>query len=189
MTRLWLVRHGPTHAKAMVGWSDIPADLSDEAALTRLRRYLPDAPVVSSDLSRAVTTADALQRTARLPHDPALREINFGAWEMRTFTEVEAEDPQRIRAYWDTPGEVAPPDGESWDTVRKRVSDAIDRYLTQAFPDLIVVAHFGAILTQLQRAKSISGFEAFGHRIDNLSVTQLGYDGRHWTVGAINHRP
>jgi broad specificity phosphatase PhoE len=173
----------------MVGWSDIPADLSDEPALTRLRDYLPDAPVVSSDLSRAIATADALHRTARLPHDPALREINFGAWEMRTFSEVEAEDPQRIRAYWETPGEIAPPQGESWDAVRERVSQAIDAYLAQAFPDLIVVAHFGAILTQLQRAKDISGFEAFGHRIDNLSVTELGYDGARWTVGAINHRP
>jgi alpha-ribazole phosphatase len=36
MTRFWLVRHGPTHAKAMVGWSDLPADLSDTAALSRV---------------------------------------------------------------------------------------------------------------------------------------------------------
>lgn len=189
MTRLWLVRHGPTHAKAMVGWSDIPADLSDEPALTRLRSYLPQAPVVSSDLSRAVTTADALLPTARLPHDPALREINFGAWELRTFGEVEAEDPKTIRAYWESPGDVAPPDGESWNAVCNRVSDAIDSYLSQRLPDLIIVAHFGAILTQLQRAKGISGYEAFGHRIDNLSVTELGYDGLNWTVGRINHKP
>ena len=38
MTRLWWVRHGPTHAKAMVGWRDLPADLSDTAALARLAR-------------------------------------------------------------------------------------------------------------------------------------------------------
>ncbi|WP_333712566.1 histidine phosphatase family protein [Yoonia sp.] len=189
MTRLWLVRHGPTHAKAMVGWSDIPADLSDEPALWRLRDYLPDAPVVSSDLQRAVATADALQPTARLPDDAALREINFGAWEMRTFTEVEAEDPKTIRAYWDSPGDIAPPHGESWNAVCRRVSGAIDGYLAQGLPDLIIVAHFGAILTQLQRAKGISGYQAFGHRIDNLSVTELGYDGRQWSVGAINHRP
>ena len=61
MTRFWLVRHGPTHAKSMVGWTDLAADLSDTAALARLNAHLPpDAPVISSDLSRAITTADAL---------------------------------------------------------------------------------------------------------------------------------
>ena len=58
MTRLWLVRHGPTHAKSMIGWTDLPADfdykvfsdkydeviaahdLCDEDELTRLRAYL-----------------------------------------------------------------------------------------------------------------------------------------------------
>jgi alpha-ribazole phosphatase len=41
MTRLWLVRHGPTHARTMVGWTDLPADLSDVAALARLSAHLP----------------------------------------------------------------------------------------------------------------------------------------------------
>ena len=125
MTRLWLVRHGPTHAKSMVGWSDLPADLSDTDAIARLRNYLPEAPVVSSDLIRATATADAIGRNHRLPNDPALREINFGAWELRTFAEIEAEDHATIRAYWETPGHIAPPDGESWNAVRKRVDGAV----------------------------------------------------------------
>ena len=37
---IWWVRHGPTHRKEMVGWSDVPADLSDTAALARLLRQL-----------------------------------------------------------------------------------------------------------------------------------------------------
>lgn len=189
MTRLWLVRHGPTHAKAMVGWSDIPADLSDIAAIARLRAHLPDAPVVSSDLGRAVTTADALAPQMRLPHDPRLREINFGAWEMRTFAQVEAEDPATIRAYWETPGSIAPPQGESWDAIRARVDRAIDSYIAQGHQDLIVVAHFGVILTQIQRALGIGAYEAFSHKIDNLSVTELAYHAQGWTVGRINHRP
>jgi len=75
----------------MVGWSNLPADLSDTAALRRLSDHLPEqAIVVSSDLSRAADTASAIQRTrTRLPHQPLLREINFGAWELRRFAEVE----------------------------------------------------------------------------------------------------
>lgn len=191
MTRLHLVRHGPTHAKVMVGWSDLPADLSDTAALTRLSAHLPEqAVVVSSDLSRATATADAIQGPrARLPHNAALREINFGAWELRSHADIEAEDPNLIRAYWDHPGDVRPPNGESWHQVCARVDTAIDT-LISAHPggDLVVVAHFGVILTQLQRAMQLDTEAAFGHRIDNLSVSEITHlpDGM-WLAGRINH--
>ena len=189
MTRLWLVRHGPTHAKAMVGWTDIPADLSDTAAISRLRAFLPAAPVVSSDLIRATATADALTPERRLPHARDLREINFGDWEMRTFSEVEAEDPKTLRAYWETPGTIAPPNGESWNAVMARVDKAINGYLQEGYTDLIIVAHFGVILTQVQRALGIGAYEAFGHKIDNLSATVLSCNASGWTAERINHKP
>ncbi len=187
MTRFWLVRHGPTHAKGMVGWTDLPADLSDTAALQRLSAHLPaGAPVISSDLSRAIATADALPGRKRLPHDPSLREIHFGQWEMRRHDEVEAEDPARIRAFWDTPGDIRPPGGESWNDLSARTLAALHR-LQGTVPEIIVVAHFGPILSALQHAAGITATAAFAHRIDNLSVTSL-------TIAppkafAINHRP
>lgn len=187
MTRFWLVRHGPTHAKSMIGWTDLPADLSDGAALARLSAHLPaGAPVISSDLSRAVATADALGPRPRLPHDPALREIHFGAWETRAFAEIEAETPDLIRAFWETPGEVRPPGGESWNDLATRTWAALDRL--QGPPDLIVVAHFGPILAAVQRAERLAPEAVFAHRIDNLSVTSLTF-GPPPKVFAINHQP
>jgi len=191
MSRLFLVRHGPTHARSMVGWSDLPADLSDTAALARLDAHLPnDALVISSDLSRAVTTADAiLGPRTRLPHDPDLREIHFGDWELKRFPDIDAEDPRRARAFWETPGDTAPPGGESWNTVCARVGSAVDRLLT-AHPnrDLVIVAHFGAILTQVARADRLSGAQAFSHKIDNLSVTTI-QTRPDWASESINHCP
>lgn len=186
---LWWVRHGPTHARGMVGWTDLPADLSDLAALDRLSAYLPGpARVISSDLSRARATADAIAAgRPRLPDDPALRELHFGAWEMRSHAEIEAEDPQRITAFWNRPGEVRPPGGETWHEMSARVDAAADR-LAALGGDLIVVAHFGAILSQIQRAEGLRPAEAFAHRIDNLSVTRLTFDDT-WAAGEINHRP
>lgn len=191
MSRLFLVRHGPTHAKAMVGWSDLPADLSDKAALARLSSHLPqDAIVVSSDLIRAVNTADAIQANRRrLPHVPDLREIHFGDWELKKFNEIEAQSPDHIRAFWETPGDVAPPNGESWNQVSKRVDNAVDRLMTaHKGRDLVVVAHFGVVLTQVARAEGLSGSDAFAHKIDNLSVTTIRTLGN-WQVERINHNP
>ncbi len=189
-TRFFWVRHGPTHAKTMVGWSDIPADLSDRARLDRLAAHLPaHALVVSSDLVRARATADAITGARRrLDDQPDLREINFGAWELRSFDEIEDQD--RIRAYWDTPGDIRPPGGESWHQVCDRVNRGVATLLAR-YPgrDIVVVAHFGVILTQVQRTLQISAYEAFGHRIENLSVTDLHWQNGQWRAGVINHHP
>ena len=172
----------------MVGWSDLPADLSDVDQLARLDAYLPrDALVVSSDLTRAVTTADAIAGARlRLAHEPDLREIHFGDWELQAFDHIPDQD--RLRAFWDAPGDIRPPQGESWHEVGDRVNRAVARLLA-AHPgrDIIAVAHFGAILTQVQQALRLSALEAFAHRIDNLSVTELRRCDTGWTLAGINH--
>lgn len=187
MSRFFWVRHGPTHAKTMVGWSDIPADLSDTGLISRVDAHLPqDALVISSDLHRARATADAIQGgRERLPHDPDLREIHFGDWELKRFNEI--EDEAQIRRFWENPGDVRPPNGESWHEVAARVDRAADRLLA-AHPgrDIIAVAHFGAILTQVQQALQIGAYEAFAHKIDNLSVTELQWDQNRWHSHGIN---
>jgi alpha-ribazole phosphatase len=189
MTRFWWVRHGPTHAKSFAGWRDIPADLSDTAALARLNASLPaGVPVISSDLIRATATADALTPgRLRLPHDPDLREFHFGDWDGLGFAEVAERWPDLSRTYWELPGDTAPPGGESWHQAAARIDRAVSR-LSQ-HPEIIIVAHFGAILTQVQRAAGLTPSQALAHSIDNLSVTCLVQDGPLWRVEGINHIP
>ncbi|MDB2407756.1 histidine phosphatase family protein [Jannaschia sp.] len=171
MTRLWLIRHGPTHAKRMIGWTDLPADLSDTAALTRLQAALPDAPIVSSDLIRAVATADALQGTRdRLPHAQPMREFHYGDWEDRPFDAI--EEPA-LRAYFETPGAIRAPNGESWNDVAARVHAALTDLARG--PDLIVVAHMGVILTLWARARGLAPYAALAQKIVNLSLTRIDW--------------
>ncbi len=193
MTVWHWVRHGPTHEKTFVGWRDVPADLSDTAQLARLSAHLPSqALLISSDLSRASATADALRgaERQRLPHDPDLREFNFGLWDGMHFSAVAEDYPDLSRAYWETPGDVAAPEGESWNAGAARVNVAVDA-LNTIHPDahVIAVAHFGVILTQVQRALNATPQAALGHRIDNLSVTRLIHENGQWSVEQINHLP
>lgn len=190
VTRFWWVRHGPTHQKAFTGWRDVPADLSDRAALERLHAHLPQGAVlISSDLIRAVATADAIAATRqRLPHDPALRELHFGDWDGKHWAEVAASHPDLSRAYWEDPGDHAAPNGESWNEAAARVGAAVDR-LTAAYAgrDIVIVAHFGAILTQVQRARACTGAEVMAQSIDNLSVTCIDHWLGRWALGPVNH--
>lgn len=194
MTTWHWVRHGPTHEKSFVGWRDVPADLSDAALIDRVRAHLPDeALIVSSDLVRSVTTADVLTlpKHRRLPHEPDLREIDFGVWDGMRFDAVAARDPQLSRDFWDKPGDIRAPEGESWNQTMARVNAAVDR-LNKAHRDahIIAVAHFGVILTQVQRALGVTAYEAMAHKIDNISVTTIKHHSHdHWDVHQINHLP
>ncbi|MEX3313643.1 histidine phosphatase family protein [Sulfitobacter sp. PS-8MA] len=193
MTVWHWVRHGPTHEKTFVGWRDVPADLSDAAQIARLNAHLPRAALlVSSDLCRAVTTADALTlpSRARLPNEQDLRELHFGAWDGLHFKEVAARDPELSRAYWERPGDVVAPEGESWNQTKARV-DAVVARINAAHPQahVIAVAHFGVILTQIQQALGTDPLAAMAHKIDNLSVTHLSHTDGQWQIHGINQAP
>ena len=191
MTRFWWVRHGPTHETAFSGWRDVPADLTDTARLQRLDAALPRAPVIASDLIRASATAATLtQDRPRLADCPALRELHFGDWDGKHWSEVAETHPDLSRLYWESTGDHAPPNGESWNEASARISREVDRLLaTHRGGDLILVAHFGAILTQLARAQGYDVARAFQHKIDTLSLTRLTHDGTGWTAEVINHTP
>ena len=199
MTTWHWVRHGPTHEKTLVGWRDVPADLSDHAQIARLNAHLPrDAILVSSDLIRAAATADVLAhpQRRRLPHDEKLREMDFGEWDGMHARDVSEQHPELSRAYWSTPGDVAPPQGESWNAAARRVNAHL--VPAEAMPAVacnpvdgeeVPAAHFGVILTQIQRALNISAHAAFAHKIDNLSATQITVSQAQWDVTHINHSP
>ncbi|MEO1677747.1 MAG: histidine phosphatase family protein [Pseudomonadota bacterium] len=189
MVTWWWVRHGPTRRTDLNGWTDVPADLGDADAVSRLAAFLPgDAAVVSSDLVRASATADAICGSRpRLPHQSGLREIHFGAWEARTFVDVEADNPKLFREYLESPGDIAPPGGESWNTLAARVHATVDA-LTSEAGHIIAVAHFGPILTQLQRAQGRTAREVLATPIRHLSVTRIEIDGE-WRVQEVDHIP
>ena len=193
-TRFWLVRHGPTHATGLCGHTDLPADLSDTAQVERLKAYLPqDAKILSSDLSRTRETARAVWRGQKwLPEAPEFREMHFGDWEGQDFAAAEKTAPEKWRAFWESPGDIAPPSGESWNQLSGRISAAL-KAQRESGPqgDIIIVAHFAAILAALQHASGMSAQSAFSYKIDNFSVTKLEYlhKTNNWRISGVNIVP
>lgn len=89
-----------------------------------------------------------------------------------------------------TPATTPPPGGESWNTAAARVSAAVDRLVSaHTGRDLVIVAHFGAILTQVQAARACTPAEVFAQGIDNLSVTRIDHGRQGRALIAVNHCP
>ena len=185
---LYLIRHAPTHRKSMVGWSDVDADFSDTDRFDALNAFLPQpADLVSSDLRRTVGTADRLARgRERLEHCPDLREINFGDWELKTFAEIQETHAEDIRAFYETPGSITAPNGECWNGFYERVHAGFDRLLRNTQGPLIAAVHFGVVIAAIQRALNVSAYQAFSHRIDNLSLTHIRIIDGAWDAMRIN---
>jgi len=106
VNRVWLIRHGATTAPpgAAIGATDPP--LSDDGyrqvgVLAEELAGMPLTRILSSDLKRALATADAIAIPHRLAVEstPALREINFGAWEGRSLGDLWLEDPNAAKAW------------------------------------------------------------------------------------------
>ncbi|ROU01032.1 histidine phosphatase family protein [Histidinibacterium lentulum] len=192
MTRWFWVRHGPTHQTTMTGHRDVAADLTDLAALAGLDAALPaEALVISSDLLRARSTADALAGARnRLPHEPQFREFDFGAWDGLHHAAVTERDPDLSARFWEEPGALRAPGGESWNDVAARVTAAADR-LTSAHPGaaIVAVAHLGPILTQLHRARGGRVYDILAQRIEPLSLTELVIEDGRVTELSANRIP
>jgi len=106
-SRLVLWRHGETDWNAagrMQGHLDIPMNATGErqarAAAAVLAEQHPATRIVSSDLTRAQTTARMLADLTDLPvaTDKRLREINVGEWVGLTYDDIIATDPRLCEA-------------------------------------------------------------------------------------------
>ena len=124
---------------------------------------------------------------SRLPDDFNLREMNFGDWELKLFKEIDQKEHERVFAFYESPGNTKAPGGENWNEFCHRTNLAIDNLIT-TYPDqpLIIVVHFGVIISQLQRAEGSSAKHAMRHRIDNFSLTQLRYHDAFWSINRLN---
>jgi broad specificity phosphatase PhoE len=167
----------------------VDADLSDTRRIEWLRTVLPHGALFSSDLRRAVQTADALKRGPSRQRR-TLRETNFGAWEGLSFTDIMSGWSDLSRAVWEQPGAPAPPEGESWNTMSGRVVAEIETLKTTG-GDLVVVAHHGPILAALAHATGLPPERVMAFEISNLSVTRLDWlpDAGVWRVGSVNQHP
>jgi probable phosphoglycerate mutase len=181
--RLLLLRHGVTdwnREGRFQGQLDPPlsADGLDEAR--RLARRLASdaglrpAHVLTSSLSRASQTADVVASTcgATLTVDPRLVEVGQGAWEGRTHTELAATDAARYAAWRDGGGRL-PPDGESRDSVRRRVAAAMDDLLLGDAWPLAIVSHGGALRLLAGALLELDAERAWALDLDNASLSAL----------------
>lgn len=142
---LHLMRHGaPVLAGTMLGRTDSPATVEGIAACVAQAERLEVEAIISSDLSRAYSCADAIRvgRGMTVTQDPRWQELNFGAWDGLPPAAIDAAALDR---FWRDPDANPPPGGERWSALTGRVAQAIGAVTAPT----LIVTHGGAMRAAL----------------------------------------
>lgn len=189
MIRLALLRHGPTDWNAdrrLQGRADIPLSAAGRTAVAgrRLPRELSGWRWLASPLARARQTARLLGVAAI--EEPALIEMDYGAWEGRTLAAVRAEDPTGVAANEARGLDFRPPGGESPREVQVRLAALGLRLLADGC-DAAAVTHKGVIRAALALA---TGWDMTGRpplRLDWTAAHLFLLDAAgHWSLARAN---
>jgi probable phosphoglycerate mutase len=186
----YLIRHGQTDwniGRRIQGETDVSLNglgrLQAEAA-GKAMREIPVDVIYSSDLSRALETAQAVSRL----HDggpvpvrslPEFEEVSFGEWEGRSLTEVGEKWPELYTRWKQNATAVTPPGGEAPAAVRARVARGFqkigaDREKTP-FSSAVITAH-GAVLEYVFDWLLRNEAEHREIIVENASISRVFYD-------------
>ena len=186
--RLVVVRHGVTDWNREGRWQGrldppLSADGKREARLVAARIDADDdlrpARIVSSTLSRASQTAEAIGEETGLPvvTDPRLMEIGAGEWEGHTHDELERIDGERYRAWRTAETDVRPPGGEPLEEAIARIRALIGELGSGPGPWPVALVSHGGILRILANVLfELPGAWMWSLDVDNASVSAASRD-------------
>jgi probable phosphoglycerate mutase len=196
---LLLIRHGES-AQVVPGTEAAhdpplsPTGRSEAAALaSRLSGKVLDS-VWSSDLSRAVETADALLggRDMKLKVNAALREVHLGDWSGGLFRKKAFERDLEFLEFVATGRWDEIPGSEGDLAFQSRIRQAVDNCLTVGRPATVaVIAHSGVINTYLASILDSPRSIIFEIANASISLVRCGPHGRRLieTINDCRHLP
>jgi alpha-ribazole phosphatase len=174
MALLYLIRHArPQGAGTFLGQADPPLAPGALNGLVPALSALSVSAVYVSSLRRARETAACLRCSDTIVL-PDLREIGFGEWTGKTWSEIETHWSDLAgRKLKDWQG-VAAPGGESWTAFEERVQRAWNRIRKGPWPAAVVAHHaVNAVLAHFASDVPVSEFaQAYGE------IKQLTYVAR-----------
>lgn len=180
-TRVLLVRHGVADGAAdiAVGQTDLPLSATGAEGFRKLASSWNGRPpdrLFASDLARASSSAAILGEAWNLDVtiDPRLREMDFGDWDGRLWSEIRATEAAVLKKWMDSWWRHPAPGGESMGDVARRATAWLDEILAaHAGETVVAVAHGGTIRTALCHVLELSLERAFHLHLDHGRVSSV----------------
>ena len=185
---LWLIRHGETdwnRERRTQGHSHNPLSALGVKQARRLAQRLENESfdcVYSSDLERALQTANTVFPDRSIIQDARLREIGRGILEGSTDAERTEEQRELLRHVRGDRLLRRPPGGENFQDVLDRVGAWLADLPQQG--KVIAFTHGGVIHAALQYLVGYSPSISFA--VNNTGITRLVLEKDHTTISFVN---
>ncbi len=149
--------------------------------------------IYSSDLKRARQTASLISRPHNLPVivEQDIRELDHGALEGLTFTEIKASYPDFLQCWRTEPAQIQVPGGERLVDVADRAWNGLNRIVERhpSAQKLVVVSHNFPILGIVCKVTGIDLNQYRSFHLDPCGVSRLIRNSRDdWQITQINSK-
>ncbi len=148
MTKILLTRHGhvegikPERFRGREALDLTARGRAQAAALAqRIAGTWRPSSIYTSPMGRCIETATAIAKACGIAAKTCdeLNDIDYGAWQFKTFIEAEPLDPKLFAAWFATPHLVRFPGGEALQDVAARLADAVRMVLARHGEETIVL--------------------------------------------------
>lgn len=195
--RVLLIRHGETDWNAQRRWQGYEPTALNEIGFTQakaLAKHLASRPIraiYSSDLPRALQTAETLGSTLKLKPEIDLRwrEINIGIFQGHTTDELERLYPGELAMWVSTDLSYMVPKGESRRALQIRAHEAWKAVIERPHgPEIAVISHGGTIKA-LMRELIGDHDPRLSIHLTNTSITTFERSGTGWRLKGTAETP
>ena len=192
-----LVRHAEIEEKyheRYIGSSDVPlGEKGIEQAATLATVAEPRMPgkVFASPMLQVQQTVEIVLPGEACVWLDDLREIDFGAWENRTFAEVAETEPVSAARWAKLEGDFAFPGGESLESFQRRVARAANTILEQAYADdscqrVFIYSHGVVIRSLIGHWLGLPLRAQFSLEVSSASISTLRLQGDRGVLTRLN---
>ncbi len=172
--RVWLARHAQVHedwAGRAYGSQDVPlseAGLARTEVLGASLAALPPTSVLASDLDRAARLGRAVAERAQAPlrFDAGLREVDRGAWQSCTVSDLRDHRAGELSEFYADPWTYRGHGGESDSDVARRAWPLLANALRDGGARPVLAAHYNVLRCLIAVALGLDPRRSFSLRLE-----------------------
>jgi broad specificity phosphatase PhoE len=190
---LVIVRHAAScGAGKFVGQQDEPLSAEGRKQLSKLAQKLSKFRfnrIVTSDLSRAISTARSIARRHKIEVQirPGLREMHFGRWQGLSWRQIQKLDPRAADRWLKHFNSQPIPEAEQFLRFKRRVRAEFHTIVdTSRERCVLVVTHAGVIRVVLADALGMKDENIFRFAVEPCGLSVLEDFGGSLTVRCVN---
>lgn len=199
MKKIILIRHGAIDHKydgRYIGASDVPLSpegMEEAAAIGRHLANVNCEHIFASPMLRVRQTLEAALSPGKLKtvkFEANIREINFGDWEGKSFSEISEQYPKEVNSWAEYSNKFSFPHGSNLGYFYKRIELFKKTLMDTSGSTIMVFAHGGVILALICDILGLEKEKMLAFKIDRGSISSLElFENGYGILTSLNIKP